>query len=278
MSTPEDFGVQGERPSHPELLDWLASEFVRTGWDVKHLHRLIVSSATYGQSSAVPVEQRDRLERDPANRLLARGPRRRLSSPMIRDNALAVSGLLVPEVGGEPVRPYQPEGVWAAATFGKKKYVRDTGSKLYRRSIYTFWRRIVGPTMFFDVARRQTCEVRTTQTNTPLHALLTMNDITFVEAARHLAQRVMRAESEPEQQIARAFRLVTSRHPRSDEMQLLRSRLERLREQYSAAPQAAEELLRTGDSPRDASPATDKHAAMTALCLLLLNLDEALNR
>src|SRR5439155_23775396 len=176
VKTSEDFGVQGERPSHPELLDWLAVEFRQSGWDVKHVHRLIVTSAAYRQSSKVTA---DLLERDPENRLLARGPRYRMPAFMIRDQALAASGLLVEKLGGPPVKPYQPPGVWEDATFGQIRYEQDHGEALYRRSLYTFWRRIVGPTEFFDSASRQTCSVRSSRTNTPLHAFTTMNDPTF---------------------------------------------------------------------------------------------------
>ena len=189
VKTVEDFGVQGEMPSHPELLDWLAVELVRTGWDVKTLHKLIVTSATYRQSSKTTPSL---VERDPENRLLAHGPRFRLPSWMIRDQALAASGLLVENFGGPPVKPYQPAGIWEEATFGKKTYVQDHGEALYRRSLYIFWRRIVGPTMFFDTAARQTCTIKTLRTNTPLHALTTLNDVTFVEAARVLAEQAMK--------------------------------------------------------------------------------------
>ena len=167
VKTTEDFGVQGEQPSHPELFDWLAVEFRESGWDVKHLVKLIVTSATYRQSSIVAPGM---AERDPENRLLARGPRHRLPSWMLRDQALAVSGLLVEKVGGPPVKGYQPAGVWEDATFGQIKYQQDHGEALYRRSLYTFWRRIVGPTIFFDVSSRQTCTVKVGRTNTPLHA------------------------------------------------------------------------------------------------------------
>src|SRR5262249_20012409 len=152
VKTPEDFGVQGEKPSHPELLDWLAAEF-RDGWDVKQLCRLLVTSEAYRQSAKVTPQL---AERDPHNRLLARGARFRLPSWMLRDQALAASGLLVRHVGGPPVRPYQPAGVWEDATFGNRKYVQDRGDALYRRSLYTFWRRIIAPTEFFDTASRQT--------------------------------------------------------------------------------------------------------------------------
>ncbi|MGE3308578.1 MAG: DUF1553 domain-containing protein, partial [Limisphaerales bacterium] len=188
VKTSEDFGIQGEKPSHPDLLDWLATDFVDSGWNVKHLHRLIVTSAAYRRSSITDPTRRDR---DPENRLLARGPRFRMPSWMIRDSALAASGLLSEIRGGPPVKPYQPAGVWEEATFGNKRYRQDQGTALYRRSLYVFWRRIVAPTMFFDVANRQTCSVRAPRTNVPLHALLTLNDDTYVEAARALAEHVL---------------------------------------------------------------------------------------
>ncbi|HYT88445.1 MAG TPA: PSD1 and planctomycete cytochrome C domain-containing protein, partial [Gemmataceae bacterium] len=177
VKTTEDFGSQGESPSHPELLDWLATEFAR-GWDVKALQRLIVTSATYRQASRVTP---DLLERDPDNRLLTRGPRQRLNAFVLRDQALALSGLLVERRGGPPVRPYQPPGIWEEMSFGFIKYVQDKGEGLYRRSLYTFWRRSVGPTNLFDTAPRQVCTVRLPRTNTPLHALVLMNDTTYVE-------------------------------------------------------------------------------------------------
>jgi hypothetical protein len=276
VKTAEDFGVQGEPPSHPELLDWLATEFVRTGWDLKALYRLLVTSATYRQASRTTAALR---ERDPENRLLARGPRYRLPSWMIRDQALAVSGLLVGRLGGPPVKPYQPEGVWEEATFGKKTYQPDTGEALYRRSLYTFWRRIIGPTMFFDNSARQTCSVRSARTNTPLHALTTLNDTTYVEAARVLAQRVLeRGGASPRERLETAFRSVTARGPTSEEARLLAGDLQRVRSHYAADRGAAERLLRVGAAPRPTHLDPVEHAAYTAVCLLLLNLDETLTR
>ena len=196
VKTSEDFGVQGETPSHPELLDWLASDYIDSGWNTKALHRLVVTSATYRQSSrTTPTLQ----ERDPENRLLARGPRFRLPSWMLRDQALTAAGLLVDRPGGPGVKPYQPAGIWEEATFGKKTYDQDHGEALYRRSLYVFWRRIVGPTSFFDAGARQVCTVKVARTNTPLHALVTLNDPAYVEAARVMAQRVL-----TEAQIGRA--------------------------------------------------------------------------
>jgi mono/diheme cytochrome c family protein len=272
VKTSEDFGVQGERPSHPELLDWLAVEFRDTGWDVKRLVRLIVTSHTYRQSSKVTPEAR---EGDPENRLLARGPRHRLPSWMIRDQALFAAGLMTPTIGGTPVRTYQPPGIWEEATFGFKRYYQDTGEALYRRSLYVFWRRIVGPTMFFDVASRQTCSVKTTTTNTPLHALTTLNDVTFVEAARALAQRAM-AEADDAARLRVAFRRAVGRTPTAAEVEILRGALHRQRRLYTADRAAAERLLRVGESRRDERLDVVEHAALTAVCTLILNLDETL--
>ena len=275
VKTVEDFGIQGEKPSHPRLLDWLAVEFKESGWDVKALHKLIVMSATYRQRSKVTLKQ---LDQDPENRLLARGSRYRLPSWMIRDQALAASGLLVDRLGGMPVKPYQPAGIWKEATFGKIAYEQDSGEALYRRTVYTFWRRIVGPTMLFDTASRQTCSVRSPQTNTPLHALVTLNDITYVEAARVLAQRVMNNASSDDERIDMAFRLATARFPGDKERKVLIKRLDALRQQYTAAPSDAEELLAVGESTHDQTLDPVDLAAFTGISTLILNLDETLTR
>jgi hypothetical protein len=287
VKTTEDFGVQGEKPTHPELLDWLSTEFSRSGWDVKHMHRLIVTSATYRQSSS----QESRVERrgpeiadnpqsairNPES-LLSRFPRYRLPSWMLRDQALAVSGLRVPKLGGPPVKPYQPPGIWAEATFGKKRYVQDHGGKLYRRSLYVFWRRIVGPTMFFDSAARQTCEVKPSRTNTPLHALTTLNDTTYVEAARVFAEHVMKRANSADDRITLAFRMATARRPSPAELAILRERLDLLRREFTTDPSSAKALLAVGEFPRDESLNPADHAALAALCTLILNLDEVLSK
>jgi hypothetical protein len=240
------------------------------------MHRLLVTSATYRQSSkATPAL----LERDPENRLLARGPRYRMPSWLIRDQALAAAGLLVERRAGPPVRPYQPAGIWEEATFGKIAYKQDKGPALYRRSLYVFWRRIVGPTMFFDSAARQTCTVKAVRTNTPLHALTTLNDTTYVEAARALAQRVMKhGGATPGERLEVAFRLATARRPAADERAILLDAFARLKAVYAADKQAAVKLLRVGESPRDESLDAAEHAAYTAVCTLILNLDETLTR
>lgn len=276
VKTAEDFGVQSEPPSHPELLDWLATEFVASGWDVKALHRLIVTSATYRQSSRMTAAQH---ERDPENRLLARGPRFRMPSWMIRDNALSAAGLLVDKLGGPAVKPYQPPGIWEEATFGKKTYTQDHGEALYRRSLYIFWRRIVGPTTFFDAGARQVCTVQVARTNTPLHALVTLNDPAYVEAARVMAQRVLAEGGAVDAtRIGLAFRLATGRAPIARESAILGERLGKLRGQFASQIEEAKKLASAGEAPRPAELDPVEHAAWTALCSLILNLDEALSK
>lgn len=267
VKTSEDFGVQGERPTHPGLLDWLAAEFVDSGWDVQHLVRLIVTSKTYQQGSEISPEK---LAKDPENRLLSRSPRHRLPSWMIRDQALAASGLLVPSIGGAPVKPYQPEGVWSEATFGKTTYKRDSGDKLYRRTLYTFWRRISGPTMLFDSADRLVCDVLPSRTNTPLQALTTMNDITYIEAARVAAQN--------HGSIDELFRAIANRPPSPDERALLLSRTAVLTEYYQSKPEEAKRLLEEGEYPLPESVDPPSLAARTAVANLIYNLDEVLCR
>ena len=276
VATPGDFGSQGSRPSHPGLLDWLAAEFVRSGWDVKHMHRLIVTSAAYRQSSRVT---REMIERDPKNLLLARAPRYRLPSWMLRDQALAASGLFAEKLGGPPVKPYQPGGIWADATFGKIRYKRDQGDALYRRSLYVFWRRIVGPPMFFDVAKRQICEVKPNLTNTPLHALTIFNETAYVEASRALAEMSLKKGGTTDaSRIAFAFRRLTARTPTKEETQILAARLKSLRDHYAADTKARDALLKVGEFKADAKLDPTDYAAMTAVCNLMLNLDEVLTK
>jgi len=273
VKTPEDFGTQGERPVHPELLDWLAVDFRESGWDVKRLVRSIVTSATYRQSSVLTPAL---LDKDPDNRLLARGPRHRLPAWMLRDQALSVSGLLVGKAGGRPVHPYQPEGIWEEATFGNKKYSQDKGDALYRRTIYTFWRRIVGPAEIFDNAPRQVCSVKVYRTNTPLHALLTLNDPTFVESARTLAQRVLLEKGDDVAHLQSMASRVLARPLGPDEKRVLTAALLRARQQFATSPADAEKLLAVGESERDEEIPAVEHAAWTSLAQVLLNLDETL--
>ena len=226
VRTAEDFGSRGELPSHPELLDWLAFEFIRTGWDVKRMMKLLVTSATYRQDSRVTPELR---ALDPENRLLARGPRYRLPAEMIRDQALAVSGLLVEKLGGPSVKPYHPPGLYeqVVAGTGPSTYVQGKGDELYRRSLYTYWKRSVpNPAMLvFDAPFRETCTVRRARTTTPLQALNLLNDPTYVEAARFLAQRMMReGGAMPKSRIRHGFRLVTGREPRPNAIRSVRTR------------------------------------------------------
>ena len=275
VKTAEDFGAQGERPVHRELLDWLATEFVASGWDVKALHRRIVTSSTYRQSSRVTPAL---AERDPDNRLLARGPRHRLPSWMLRDQALAAASLLVEQRGGPAVKPYQPPGIWEEATFGKKTYLQDHGDALYRRSLYVFWRRIVGPTTFFDAGARQVCTVKTARTNTPLHALVTLNDPAFVEAARVMAQRVIAAAPNDSARLKFAFRLATARQPTRTEGKIMLGRLAKLRAEFAAAPEEATRFASSGEAPRPIALPPLEHAAWAGLCLLILNLDETLSK
>ncbi|HJZ92422.1 MAG TPA: DUF1553 domain-containing protein [Gemmataceae bacterium] len=276
VATGEDFGTQGEYPSHPELLDWLATEFVRTGWDLKRMHKLIVTSATYRQSSRVPKVLP---ARDPDNRLLSRFPRYRLSAEMIRDQALFASRLVVEHTGGPSVKPYQPAGLWDELS-GTGDYVPDTGDKLYRRSLYTYWKRTAPPPGLsaFDATARETCWVRETRTNTPLQALTLLNDVTYVEAARKLAEIVLRECAAADDRLAVAFRRVTARAPTDTERAVLRRALDRQLADYRNDPAAARKLLKVGDSA--ANPRLDavEVAAYAAVCRLILNLDEAMTK
>jgi len=278
VKTVEDFGSQGEWPSHPELLDWLATEFVSKGWDVKGILKTLVTSATYRQSSRVTPEL---MQKDPENRLLARGPRVRLSPEMIRDQALAASGLLVEKIGGPSVKPYQPPGLWKELS-GDEDYQPDTGENLYRRSLYTFWKRAAPPPsmMNFDSAGREACTVRETRTNTPLQALNLMNDAAFVEAARVLAQRVMiEAPATPEKRLALAFQLATGRPPKPQEQKVLLAGFERHLKVYEQNPKAALSLMISSrEFPIDERLDICELAAYTAQASLILNLDEVITK
>lgn len=308
VKTAEDFGIQGERPIHMDLLDWLAADFIEHGWDVKRLIKHIVMSETYRQTSRLGDHETRRhgdqasadfrsvgarssprlsvsaspspLQDDPENRLFSRGPRFRMPSFMLRDQVLAISGLLSEKRGGPSVKPYQPEGIWEEASFGKIKYTPGTGTDLYRRSLYTFWRRIVGPTMVFDNASRQTCTVKVARTNTPLHALITMNETTYVECARALAQRVLADEQNAtdDARFVSLWRLATSRAPKVDEIRMLGGTLEKLRAKFASDEEAAKRLLFVGESPRDTKLDACEHAAWMSLCLMVLNLDEVLTK
>jgi hypothetical protein len=278
VRTSEDLGVQSDRPTHQELLDWLSVEFRESGWKTKALQRLIVTSKTYRQSSRVTKEH---LQKDPENRLLARAPRLRLPSLILRDVALSASGLLTPKVGGVPVYPYLPDSPWESLAITKERdftYPQSKGPDLYRRSLYTFWRRTIAPVNMFDSSARQTCRVRTAITSSPLHALTMLNDPTWVEAARVLAQRVTKEQPTDEARLARAFALVLGRAPAGAEPALLAKMLANQRAVYAADAKAADALLAIGESPRDAAIPAAEHAALTATCLALYNLDAAVTR
>lgn len=276
VASSEDFGTQGELPSHPELLDWLACEFVASGWDVKRLVRLLVTSATYRQDAAISSQA---WQQDPANRLLGRGSRFRMSAEAIRDNALAVSGLLVARSGGPSVKPYQPDGLWLETS--NRPYVQDSGSKLYRRSLYVYWKRSVPPPNLFaiDAPTRETCTVRRQRTNTPLMALVMLNDPVFVEAARQLAERaLLEGGGDADAAIAGMFFRATARRPDEQEKAILEEIYQQQLAIYTANPEAAGALLAVGESPRDRSLDTARHAALAMVANTILNLDETITR
>ena len=279
VKTAENFGTQGEYPSHPELLDWLATSFIDSGWDVKALQRAIVTSAAYRQSSKVTA---DEFEQDPENRLVARGPRLRLPAQMIRDQALAVSGLLVEKVGGPSVKPYQPEGLWAdMVEGGYGDYVEAEGDDLYRRSLYTFWKRTLGPPtmMTFDSSTRETCIVRTGRTNTPLQALNLMNDVTYVEAARRLAERMItEGGTTPADRIAYAHVLATAHRPRPAAQTILVDGYHRHLDRYQADRPAALALVSQGEHPRDETLDVAELASYTMVANLILNFDGTITK
>jgi hypothetical protein len=275
VKTVENFGVQGALPTHPELLDWLSADFEENGWNLKRLFKKIVMSATYRQSSKVTDKL---LALDSENKFLSRSTRMRLPSWMLRDQALFISGLLVDSLGGEPVKPYQPSGIWDEATFGKIKYIQDHGDALYRRTIYSFWRRIVGPTVLFDNSPRQVCTVKAMNTNTPLHALTTLNDITYMEASRVLAERILLEKSSDRERITYAFELATSRKPDLEEISILETRIEQLRLEYSQLTDEAMKIIKIGEYRLNEKLDPIEHASYTVLSSLLLNLDETITR
>lgn len=285
VKTSEDFGSQGELPSHPDLLDFLSTHFVQSGWDVKGIQRMIVTSSTYRQSSHVSKES---IGRDPENRLLARGPRLRLPAEFIRDQALFVSGLLNAKIGGASVSPYQPAGIWEdlayredGANFTAQSYSQSHGEDLYRRTMYTFWKRTAPPPTLvtFDAPDRETCTVRRSRTNTPLQALVLMNDPTYVEAARKFAERIIQHGGEsPERRIEYAFRNAIARRPSGDEKSVLLQVLNNQLALYRADPQTAEKLVQVGESPRNANLDVAELAAWTMIANVILNLDETLTK
>ncbi len=278
VETAEDFGVQGTLPSHPELLDWLATELIRTGWNQRAILKLIVTSTVYRQSSRVTPEL---LQRDPRNRMLARGPRSRLPAETVRDNALAVSGLLRERLGGPSVKPYQPDGLWEDVSVERRdKYVADAGDGAYRRGMYTFWKRTCPPPgmMTFDAPDREFCLVRRARTNTPLQALVLLNDPTFVEAARNLAEHVLTEAKTEDERITLAFQLSLSRLPIAEERRVLLETLHAASDRFRTDHAAAEKLLNVGRATSGLQIAPEELAAWTTVMSLLLNLDEAISK
>ena len=283
VTTAADFGFQGEWPSHPELLDTLAVDFVDSGWDLKGLIRQIVTSSTYRQTSRASAEL---LEKDPANRLLSRGPRFRLQAELIRDQALQLGGLIVPQLGGPSVNPYSPFDLWREVShYGSSPatsqvFVQDHGEKLYRRSMYTYWKRTAPPAnmVTFDAPNREVCTISRSNTTTPLQALVTLNDVQFVEAARGFAQRIIRRGGDDSARIRWAFLEAVSRPPSAKELALVGKALARERTRYAADPGRALQVLSPGESARDATIPPTEHAAWMQIATLLLNLSETVTR
>ncbi len=281
VKTAEDFGIMGEPPSNQELLDWIAIYFRESGWDVKKLFREIVMSATYRQSAEATPEK---IEKDPANRWLSRGPRFRLDAEVVRDYALSVSGLLAPKIGGPSVKPYQPEGVWEAVAMPEsntRNYKRDSGDALYRRSLYTFWKRAAPPALMelFNAPSREVSCARRERTNTPLQALATLNDPQFVEAAGQLANRAFKdADGNPRNAIDQIARNVLSRVLRPEERIVVVEGYEQMLAHYTAQPDEAAKLLAIGESKLTPGNNTAQVAALAMVANQLLNLDEVLNK
>ncbi len=279
VATPEDFGSQGDLPSHPQLLDWLAVEFRRSGWDLKQLLKLMVMSATYQQSVALGPEL---ARRDPANVLLARGPQARLPAELIRDHSLTVSGLLSSRVGGPSVMPYQPKGLWLQVASGNqelKEYIQGHGSELYRKSMYTFWKRSLPPPsmIIFDAATREQCAVERQSTSTPMQALVLLNDPQFVEASRFIAQRMLlEGGTDAEQRIRYAFRLATSRQPGDEELDLLNNLLEDQQTVFAGDVDRARGLLGIGEAPNQSDLDIVELAAYTVVANAIMNLTETI--
>ena len=280
VRTSEDFGSQGEAPTHPELLDWLAVEFRDSGWDVQHLFRLMLDSATYRQSARATGEK---IRKDPGNRLFSRGPRFRMDGEMVRDYALAASGLLERRIGGPSVKTYQPEGLWEAVAMegsNTRFYEQDSGSDIYRRSLYTFWKRAAPPPQLvvFNAPTREECTVRRERTNTPLQALLTLNGVQFFEAARHLAQRAMQAAPGADQRLDFMASHLLARSLREPEQEVARKAYRDYLGYYGAHPDQAGKALSVGDSKADESLPQAEFAAWTMVANQLMNLDEVLNK
>jgi len=277
VRTSEDFGSQGELPSNPELLDWLAVEFRESGWDVKKFFTLLVTSATYRQAATSTPEK---LEKDPQNRLLSRGPRFRMDAEMIRDYALAVSGELSLKMGGPGTKPYQPSNIWEVVGLGGARYTQDTGENLYRRTVYDFWKRESPPPNMeaFNAPSRETCTVRRERTNTPIQALVTLDDPQFVEAARRLAQSTMKECGDPSAVIAKMAERVLLRPLSPAETTVLTGTETEIEKEFAADPEGAKAFLAVGESKADPNLPAPRLAALALVANQLLNLDETLNK
>jgi hypothetical protein len=280
VETVEDFGIMGARPSHPQLLDWLAIEFIESKWNYRHMAKLMVTSATYRQSAHVSPEK---LEADPMNRLLARAPRFRLEAEPLRDSVLHTSQLLVPQVGGPSVRPYQPEGIWEAVAMDQSNtrfYKQDSGESLHRRSMYTIWKRTAPhPAMeILNAPSREVFCVRRERTNTPLQAFVTMNDPQFVEGYRQLAARTMQSAVQPEERLQFLAGLILSRSLSKEEITTLQETVTLAIDHYSKVPSEATKLITIGESRADAKLPAHELAAWTIVTSQLYNLDEALTK
>lgn len=280
VKTSGDFGMQGEMPSHPQLLDWLAIDFMTHGWDIKRLIKQMVMSSTYKQSTVVTKEK---LAKDPENIFLARGPRTRMSAEIIRDMALASSGLLVKEIGGPSVKPYQPKGIWELATSGRgvlARYVQDHGDKLYRRGLYNFIKRTVPPPgmLVFDASNRDQCEVNRLRTNTPLQALVMLNDPMTLECSRVFAEKLMEQNDEVEDKISQAFRAIVCRKPKDEELAILTNYFEEEKVKFKAAPEEAKEFINTGEYPHVAIQDVASVAALMQIIHTIYNMEESITK
>jgi hypothetical protein len=281
VETTEDFGIMGQRPSNPELLDWLAVEFRESGWNVKHMYKLMVMSAAYRQSAKSSPEQ---LKKDPRNLLLSHGPRFRMDAEMLRDIALQSGGLLVDRIGGPSVKPYQPPNVWEQVSYPTSDtliYVQDHGQSLYRRSMYTYWKRMASPVNMdaFDAPVRDAVCTRRQRTDTPLQALVTMNDVQWIEAARALAERVIHeAGPKPEDRIDRMSEILLARDPSPKTLAVLENSLGQMQKHYASDPKAAHALVHEGESKVASSTPEPELASWTMIANEMLNLDETLNK
>ncbi|HIE97464.1 MAG TPA: DUF1553 domain-containing protein, partial [Fuerstia sp.] len=280
VKTSEDFGVMGDRPSHPELLDWLAVEFVESGWNVNHILKLILTSSTYRQSGAVTAEK---LAQDADNRYLARGPRIRLDAEVLRDQVLAVSGLLRRDMGGPSVKPYQPAGLWKVVAItgsNTRVFSRDTGDALYRRSVYSFWKRTAPPPSMaaFNAPTRELCTVRRERTNTPIQALVLMNDPQFVESARRLAENAIRQEADDQVRAEWMLSTVLSRPAEAVDVTEMTAAASEFRTMFQQKPEAAKKLISTGDTKPDETLDAAELAAWTLVANILMNRDDFVNK